>query len=194
MSIWCVGRNYVEHAKELGNAIPEKPLFFLKSGHTLFRGPTMAYPAGILSLHHELELAFRFDQHLRLSHIALALDLTDRQRQTELKNKGEPWTLAKSFKNSCPISPWIPFDSNENYSFELHVNGQKKQAGDMSLMIFKWPDLLAYLNLHFPVSENDILLSGTPSGVGALNSGDVLKSLLKNAKQQILIEWTLKIE
>ncbi|MBL7545813.1 MAG: fumarylacetoacetate hydrolase family protein [Bdellovibrionaceae bacterium] len=194
MSVWCVGRNYSEHAKELGNSIPDKPLFFLKSSATVHHGTTMAYPDGILSLHHELELAFRFDQHLRLSHIALALDLTDRQRQNELKAKGEPWTLAKSFKNACPISPWIPFDSNENYSFELYINEQKKQAADQSLMIFKWPQLVSFLKLHFPLAEGDILLSGTPAGVGSIHRGDTLKSVLKNAKQQILIEWTLKIE
>jgi acylpyruvate hydrolase len=194
MSIWCVGRNYSEHAKELGNAIPDKPLFFLKSASTVFRKATLPFPEAVLSLHHELELAFRFDQQLRISHVALALDLTDRQRQNELKSKGEPWTLAKSFKNSCPISPWITFDPNEIYSFELQVNGVVKQSGDMNLMIFKWPELVSYLKLHFPLAENDILLSGTPSGVGSLSRGDVLKSVLKTAKQQILIEWTLKIE
>lgn len=194
MSIWCVGRNYTEHAKELGNTVPDKPLFFLKSSSTLFTGTTLPYPESVLSMHHELELAFRFDQQLRISHLALALDLTDRHRQNELKAKGEPWTLAKSFKNSCPISQWIPFDSNEIYSFELQVNGQTKQVGDQNLMIFKWPELVSFLKLHFPLSEGDILLSGTPSGVGSVNRGDVLKSVLKNAKQQILIEWSLKIE
>jgi acylpyruvate hydrolase len=194
MSIWCVGRNYSEHAKELGNAVPDKPLFFLKSSSALFRHHTLPFPESILSLHHELELAFRFDQQLRLSHVALALDLTDRQRQNELKSKGEPWTLAKSFKNSCPISPWIVFEPNEIYSFELQVNGAVKQSGDMNQMIFKWPELVSYLKLHFPLAENDILLSGTPSGVGSLSRGDILKSVLKNSKQQILIEWTLKIE
>ncbi|OYZ23242.1 MAG: hypothetical protein B7Y39_05470 [Bdellovibrio sp. 28-41-41] len=194
MSIWCVGRNYAEHAKELGNSVPTQPLFFLKSSSTLVHGNSMPYPTHVLSLHYELEMAFRFDEKLRLSHIALALDLTDRQRQNDLKAKGEPWTLAKSFKNSCPISPWIPFDSNEIYTFELQINGQKKQVGDQNLMIFKWPELVSFLHLHFPITEGDILLSGTPSGVGSIQKGDVLKSVLKNQKQQILIEWTLKIE
>ena len=194
MSIWCVGRNYVDHAKELGNSVPEKPLFFLKSVSTLYRHRSLPYPEHVASLHYELELAFRFDHSLNLSHIALALDLTDRQRQSELKAKGEPWTLAKSFKNSCPISPWIKFDPNENYSFELVINQQKTQAGDQSLMVFKWPELVTYLKTHFPVVEGDILLSGTPAGVGSLKPGDLLKSMLKNAKQQILIEWALKIE
>lgn len=194
MSVWCVGRNYSEHAKELGNSVPDKPLFFLKSSAAIFRQATLPYPDHVSSLHYELELAFRFDHNLKLSHVALALDLTDRERQNELKAKGEPWTLAKSFKNSCPISPWITFDPNENYSFELMINDQKKQFGDQSLMIFKWPELVNYLKTHFPAVEGDIILSGTPSGVGSLNRGDILKSMLKNVKQQILIEWTLKIE
>ena len=194
MSIWCVGRNYTEHAKELGNTVPAQPLFFLKSDSTIVRQLTLPYPAHVASLHFELEIAFLFDGNLSLSHVGLALDLTDRQRQNELKNKGEPWTLAKSFKNSCPLSPWIRFDPNENYSFELQINGHKKQAADLSQMVFKWPELVSFLKIHFQVAENDILLSGTPSGVGPLNRGDILKSVLKNAKQQILIEWTLKIE
>lgn len=194
MSIWCVGRNYADHAKELGNAVPSQPLFFLKSSACIVHGSSMTYPDAVLSLHYELEMAFRFDEKLRLSHIALALDLTDRERQNTLKAKGEPWTLAKSFKNSCPISPWIPFDSNEIYTFELQINGQTKQVGDQNLMIFKLPDLVSFLKRHFPVSEGDILLSGTPAGVGSIQKGDVLKSMLKNQKQQILIEWTLKIE
>jgi 2-keto-4-pentenoate hydratase/2-oxohepta-3-ene-1,7-dioic acid hydratase in catechol pathway len=194
MSVWCVGRNYSEHAKELGNTVPDKPLFFLKSSSALFQKPTLPFPEHVLSLHHELELAFRFDHYLRISHVALALDLTDRQRQNELKSKGEPWTLAKSFKNSCPISPWFAFDPNEIYSFELFVNGLTKQAGEMNQMIFKWPELVSFLKLHFPLAENDILLSGTPAGVGSLSRGDLLKSVLKNANQKILIEWTLKIE
>lgn len=194
MSIWCVGRNYVDHAKELGNNVPTQPLFFLKPDAALFRSPTLTYPTHVASLHYELELAFRFDKQLAVSEIALAMDLTDRQRQNDLKSKGEPWTLAKSFKNSCPISPWIKFNRDEIYSFELFLNGHKKQSADQNLMVFKWPELVSYLKTHFPVTENDILLSGTPAGVGALRPGDVLKSLLKNAKQQILIEWTLKIE
>lgn len=194
MSIWCVGRNYTEHAKELGNSVPDKPLFFLKTDSTLFRLAVLPYPTHVASLHYELELAFRLNKDLQPSHIALALDLTDRQRQNELKSKGEPWTLAKSFKNSCPMSPWISFDPIEIYSFELQINGETKQSADQNLMVFKWPELVAYLQTHFPVVENDILLSGTPSGVGSLNRGDVLKSLLKNSKQQILIEWSLKIE
>jgi acylpyruvate hydrolase len=194
MSIWCVGRNYSEHAKELGNTVPEKPLFFLKSDATLFYGVTLPFPEHVASLHYELELAFRFDKSLSLTEVALALDLTDRQRQNELKNKGEPWTLSKSFKNSCPMSPWIRFDTNEIYSFELLINGVQKQMADQNLMVYKWPDLISYLKSHFPVTGGDILLSGTPSGVGPLSRGNVLKSVLKNSKQQILIEWTLKIE
>ena len=169
-------------------------MFFLKSSSTLVHGNSLPYPTHVLSLHYELEMAFRFDEKLRLSHVALALDLTDRQRQNDLKAKGEPWTLAKSFKNSCPISPWIPFDSNEIYTFELQINGQTKQIGDQNLMIFKWAELVSFLQLHFPITEGDILLSGTPSGVGSIQKGDILKSVLKNQKQQILIEWTLKIE
>ena len=194
MTIWCVGRNYAEHAKELGNEVPKEPLFFIKSPACLHLDPLIPYPSSVKSLHFELEIALSLDESLSPDKIALALDLTDRVQQNESKAKGQPWSLAKSFKNSCPLSPWTSFDTQENYSLELLIDGQNRQKGSVSEMVFKPEQLISYLKLHFPVQPGDILLTGTPSGVGELKKGQVLKSLLKNSKQQILIEWNTKIE
>ncbi|MCK6597173.1 MAG: fumarylacetoacetate hydrolase family protein [Bdellovibrionaceae bacterium] len=194
MTIWCVGRNFAEHAKELGNEVPQEPLFFIKSPACLHLETVIPYPSTVKSLHFELEIALSIDESLRPDKVALALDLTDRVQQNESKTKGHPWSLAKSFKNACPLSPWTSFNADEDYSLELLIDGQTRQKGSVSEMTFKPEQLLAYLKLHFPVQPGDILLTGTPSGVGELKKGQALKSLLKSSKQQILIEWNTKIE
>lgn len=194
MTIWCVGRNYPEHAKELGNAVPAEPLFFIKSVACLSYSQIIPYPKANKSLHYELEIAFEIGPSLDLSKVGLALDLTDRVRQNEAKKEGSPWTLAKSFTNSCPISPWIEFSPQEDYELELHINGQLKQSGHLHEMVFKPEALIGYLKLHYPLRPHDILLTGTPAGVGPLNSGDRLTGFLKNSKNQILIEWPTKVE
>ncbi len=194
MTIWCVGRNYAEHAKELGNEVPKEPLFFIKSEACLKKDTPIRKMPTAKSLHYELEIALLLDDKLTPSRIGLALDLTDRVRQNEAKKEGSPWTLAKSFIGSCPISPWIEFDPKESYSLELQINGQTKQKGGFSEMVYKPDQLLSYLKAHYPVLPGDILLTGTPAGVGELKSGDKLTGFLKNSKNQILIEWSTKVE
>lgn len=194
MTIWCVGRNYAEHAKELGNEVPKEPLFFIKSEGCLKKDNLISKMPTAKSLHYELEIALKLDSKHSFSKVALALDLTDRVRQNEAKKEGSPWTLAKSFIGSCPISPWIDFNPHEQYSLELQINGQTKQKGGFSEMVYKPDQLLSYLKAHYPVQTQDILLTGTPAGVGELKSGDKLTSFLKNSKNQILIEWSTKVE
>jgi 2-keto-4-pentenoate hydratase/2-oxohepta-3-ene-1,7-dioic acid hydratase in catechol pathway len=194
MTIWCVGRNYAEHAKELGNEVPKEPLFFIKSAGCLSLKNIVPYPKNVKSLHYELEMALAFNDQLEPIKIALALDLTDRVRQNEAKKEGSPWTLAKSFTGSCPISPWVSYTHGENYALELLINGQTKQKGTMNEMVYKPKELISYLKQHYPLVQDDLLLTGTPAGVGELKSGDQLTAFLKNSKNQILIEWTTKIE
>lgn len=194
MTIWCVGRNYAEHAKELGNEVPKEPLFFIKSEACLKKSAIISKMPTAKSLHYELEIALELGKDLKFRKVALALDLTDRVRQNEAKKEGSPWTLAKSFIGSCPISPWIDFDHQEAYSLELLINGIPKQKGDFSEMVYKPDQLLSYLKAHYPIQAQDILLTGTPAGVGELKSGDKLTGFLKNSKNQILIEWSTKVE
>lgn len=180
MNIWCVGRNYSEHAKELGNEVPSAPLIFLKAGSCRHEGPLIQLPAWTQEVHHELEIAFQFDQNLRPLMVALALDLTERHFQNQLKSKGQPWTLAKSFTGACPMSAPKTLQSLGGLNSVLHwelsleVNGQVRQRGRMSEMIYPLEVLESYLKAHFPVQPGDWLLTGTPAGVAALKSKDQL--------------------
>ncbi len=180
MNIWCVGRNYADHARELGNSVPETPLIFLKAGSCLHKGPTFELPSWTQEVHHELEVAFQFDDQLELNCVALALDLTERHFQNQLKSKGQPWTLAKSFKGACPMSPSQSLKDLGglaailDWEFSLEVNDQVRQRGHLREMIYPLEVLTEYVKKHFPVSPSDWLLTGTPAGVAALKKGDRL--------------------
>src|SRR5688572_19799974 len=106
-NIWAVGRNYAEHAKELGNKAPLEPLIFLKAGSSAFFGAEISLPPWTQEVHHEIEMALQFGEDLNLISYGLALDLTERKIQNQLKANGHPWTLAKSFSNACPISRFV---------------------------------------------------------------------------------------
>jgi 2-keto-4-pentenoate hydratase/2-oxohepta-3-ene-1,7-dioic acid hydratase in catechol pathway len=177
-NIWAIGRNYAEHAKELGNEVPSEPLIFLKAGSTaVINTAEFAIPSWAQNVHHEVELALKFNTQLKIDKAAVALDLTERTLQQKLKAKGSPWTLAKSFINSCPLSDFFEVSSlNElkKLNIYLTVNGELRQKGNTSQMIFSLEQQLEYLLAHFPVCPGDVLLTGTPSGVAALTRGDQL--------------------
>jgi acylpyruvate hydrolase len=190
-SIWCVGRNYLEHAREMNAEIPTEPLIFLKSMSSINTSTTIILPNFSNHIEHEIEIALRLDNKLNPQYLALALDLTARDIQTKLKSKGHPWALAKSFKNSCLISPWIDFKSDswfEKLTFQLSVNGELKQLGRTKDMIFKIPQLLNYLKNHFQLLENDIILTGTPAGVSKLKFNDHLEAEIPNE-----LNWSVKV-
>jgi len=191
-NIWAVGRNYADHAKELGNAVPTQPLIFLKAGSSASIGASsFLLHAGAIEIHHEIELALHFDAHLEVTSAFVALDLTDRPTQLELKGRGEPWTLAKSFKGSCPMSPAFKVGSlSELADLELNlvVNGEKRQLGRTSQMIFGLEALVAFVKEHFPLCPGDVLLTGTPSGVGPLRRGD---HVLAEITGKIRHEWSV---
>lgn len=177
-NIWAVGRNYAEHAKELGNDVPTKPLIFLKAGSTsTIAASELHLPSWTRELHHEVELALQFDENLQIDEACIALDLTDREMQNQLKAKGQPWTLAKSFKGACPLSSFFPVNELEelnNLEIILKVNNESRQKGNTNQMIFKMEDLVNFVRHHFPVVPGDLLLTGTPAGVGPIIKGDVL--------------------
>ena len=198
-NIWCVGRNYKEHAAEMKAEIPQSPLVFLKSGDCLNLSSKIKLPKWSSEIHYELEIALLFDENLSFSHITLALDLTARDAQSEAKKKGQPWTLAKSFSESCPISQWIPmseFSNLSNLVFQLKVNEKVAQIGHADEMIFSPSSLADFIKSHFPLQKHDILLSGTPSGVGALQSGDLLRAEIwdKTAphKKLLICNWDVE--
>jgi acylpyruvate hydrolase len=189
MTLWCVGRNYRDHAKELNNPIPQKPLIFIKAGSCLVHGPQITLPPWAGEIHHECELAVQLNTNLVPYKLALALDLTARRLQEELKSKGEPWTLAKSFLGACPISHAIEMPSDfTSLHFEFYKNSQKVQNGVVSDMLFPLQDLMKYLKSHFPLAPGDWVLTGTPAGVGPLKSGDLLKAQIPG---RLVAEWSV---
>lgn len=191
-NIWAVGRNYSEHARELGNSIPESPLFFLKAGSSAtVNSNEIHLPHWVTEVHHEVELALKFGSHYQVIEAAIALDLTERHYQNIAKKNGTPWTLAKSFTNACAISPFFIFKKMENLAdlqIRLWVNDELRQDGSTSQMIFKPQELVQFAMDHFPVCPGDLLLTGTPAGVGPLKAGDRVKAEIVG---EITHQWTV---
>lgn len=192
-NIWAVGRNYAEHAKELGNEIPSEPLVFLKAGScATFAAPEIHLPSVNSDIHHEIELALQFNDNLAIDKACVALDLTERTKQAQLKAKGQPWTLAKSFKEACPISNFFPVsDLSELKKLQLilKINGEIRQQGNTQQMIFSLESLIDFVRQHFPVMPGDLLLTGTPSGVGPLKSGELVEAEIVG---KITHKWLVK--
>jgi len=188
-NVWAAGRNYKEHAVEMKAPLPQKPVFFLKPGSAVTRTPTIQLPSWTEEVHHELEIVLQFNETLRIQAWGLALDLTERKIQDQLKEKKLPWTLSKCFTGSCPISNLQPLKSLselENIDFELKINDQMRQKGNTSDMIFSFTELTQYATEHFPVKPNDLLLTGTPSGVGKIQAKDHLKAFVNG---KLFFEW-----
>ncbi|SNY73693.1 fumarylacetoacetate hydrolase family protein [Enterobacter sp. CC120223-11] len=186
----CVGSNYAKHIQEMGSATPEEPVLFIKPETALcdIRQP-LVLPEGLGSVHHEVELAVLIggtlrqasEDHVRkaIAGYGVALDLTLRDLQGKMKKAGQPWEKAKGFDNSCPISGFIPagdFQGDpQNTSLSLKINGEVRQQGSTSDMIHKIVPLIAYMSRFFTLKSGDVILTGTPEGVGPLASGDELE-------------------
>ncbi len=180
-NIWAVGRNYADHAKELGQEVPKEPLIFLKAGSCAHWEAPIPLPLHSEDVHFELELALCFNSRLEFDAAGLALDLTARDVQQKLKAQGQPWTLAKSFKASCPLSNFIDLPQQlPHFHLELRVNQQLRQQGHTSQLIFDFEILRQFVLAHFPVQEGDLLLTGTPAGVGPLKAGDQLQAIARS--------------
>lgn len=190
-NIWAVGRNYAAHAKEMKADVPTTPFFFLKSGNCLQTDGSIRLPLWSKETHYELELALKLDNSLNFSQMTLALDLTARDAQNMAKAKGLPWTLAKSFTGACPIGPWLDLGANEkisltSLSFQLFKNETCVQRASLTQMIFGPAELLQELKNHYPLSPGDVVLTGTPEGVGPLTGGDVLRAVLQREEHTLL--------
>ncbi len=185
--IVCVGRNYAAHARELNNPVPESPLLFIKPATSLSVLPG-DFPIPASDCHYEAEIAVSvgrtlskvsaIDAQQGVGGIGLALDLTKRALQSELKAQGHPWELAKAFDGACPMGPFLAADSFsalDKLEFTLHVNDQLRQHGRSADMLVGIPELLAYVSQHFTLREGDIVLTGTPQGVGELHHGDRIR-------------------
>ena len=193
--VLCVGSNYAKHIKEMGSVTPDEPVLFIKPESALcdIRQP-LVLPQDLGAVHHEVELAILIGSTLRkatqehvtkaIAGYGVALDLTLRDLQGKLKKAGQPWEKAKGFDNSCPISGFIPaseFSGDpQNVTIGLKINGEIRQQGSTSDMIHKIVPLIAYMSRFFTLRAGDVILTGTPEGVGPLNSGDELEVSFAN--------------
>jgi fumarylpyruvate hydrolase len=187
--IYCVGRNYAAHAREMGKD-PEKepPFFFLKPADAILPGGgSMHYPPGTKNLHHEIELVVALHRGgsnipvaRALDHIygyAVGLDMTRRDLQMQARDMGRPWDFGKAFDESAPITALYPVSSHGHHSagaITLEVNGEMRQKADLTEMIWNIPETIAFLSEYYRLQPGDLIFTGTPAGVGAVKPGDEL--------------------
>jgi 2-keto-4-pentenoate hydratase/2-oxohepta-3-ene-1,7-dioic acid hydratase in catechol pathway len=196
MKIFCIGRNYIEHAKELNNPLPEKPVFFLKPDTSLvIRNRPFFYPDFSTDIHYETELVIKIGKngkhiqekfaHTYYNEIGLGIDFTARDLQQECKQKGLPWEVAKGFDQSAPISKWIQISElkdKENIHFYLNLNGTTVQKGCSCDMIFSFDKVITYISQFITVKMGDLIFTGTPAGVGPVKIGDHLEGYIEDRK------------
>ncbi|WGL15022.1 fumarylacetoacetate hydrolase family protein [Microbulbifer bruguierae] len=191
--IVCVGRNYAEHAAELNNPVPDEPLLFIKPATSAVpMAEPVHLPRGRGSCHFEGELALLIGRPLSganpaevpaaIAGLGLALDLTLRDLQSNLKKQGQPWEKAKGFDGACPLSPFVKLDwlpDWDNLSYTLWLNDAIRQRGKSNHMLTPILDLVAYISEYFTLLPGDVVLTGTPAGVGELRPGDQLAMALE---------------
>jgi acylpyruvate hydrolase len=197
MKIICIGRNYADHAKEMGSALPEKPVFFLKPDTALLgKGQDFYYPDFTKDLHHEIEIVVKISKNGKnidekfaggyYTEVSLGIDFTARDLQEEAKKKGLPWEIAKGFDNAAVVGNEFiqvtDFKDIQNINFYLTVNDKTVQQGNTSHMIFKINQLISYVSKFITLKQGDLLFTGTPSGVGSVKIGDNLTGYLENRK------------
>ncbi len=197
MKIICIGRNYLAHARELNNEVPDEPVFFMKPDSALLRNNDPFYiPDWTNEVHHEIELVIKISRlgksiekqfaHRYFNEIGLGIDFTARDVQAELKSKGLPWEKAKAFDQSAVLSNTFIDKSNfptpEAISFNLNINGNPVQNGNSELMIFDFESIIAHVSKYVTLKIGDLIYTGTPAGVGAVKIGDRLEGFLEGQK------------
>lgn len=203
MKIICIGRNYTEHIAELNNATPDEPVVFLKPDSALMKtGNTFIIPEFSSDIHHEIELVVKICKngkhiqhkfaHRYFDQVTVGIDFTARDIQQKMKEKGLPWEKAKAFDNSAVIGNFVPVSSIENLadmSFSLNVNDEVRQKGNSQEMIHTLADIIVHVSTYFTLKQGDIIFTGTPKGVAAVRSSDVLTGFLNN---QELLRFDVK--
>lgn len=189
----CLGRNYSEHIAELGNTVPDRPVIFIKPATSIIgAGEQIVIPDYSRDCHHEVELALLIGKWGKnvpaaeaMHHIAgygVAIDLTLRDVQSDLKKKGLPWEVAKGFDSACPLSDFVAagqvIDPHQ-LGLKLWVNGELRQNGNTAQMIHRIPAIIEEISRIFTLEEGDVILTGTPSGVGPVFSGDRVKAQIE---------------
>lgn len=196
MKIFCIGRNYVEHAKELNNAVPTQPMIFMKPATALVKDDRdVYYPEFTQDLHYELEVVLRICKngkhvapkfaHKYWDQLSLGIDFTARDVQQKCKDKGHPWEVAKAFDHSAPIGTFVAKEEVadlSNIEFSLLKNGNRVQHGFTRDLIFDFDTLISYISKYFSLQTGDLIYTGTPAGVGPVQVGDVLEGYLGERK------------
>lgn len=204
MRIFAIGRNYVEHIKELNNERPDEPVIFTKPDTAVLRNNApFYYPDFSKDIHHEVELVLRICKKGKniqekfaskyYDSVGVGIDFTARDLQQKAKEKGLPWDIAKGFNGSAPVSdkflPVVEFKDLGNVNFSLKINGEIKQQGNSSLMLFGFDNIVSYLSKFFTLKTGDLIFTGTPKGVGPVKVGDTLSAYIENEK---LLEFEIK--
>ncbi|HEV7350443.1 fumarylacetoacetate hydrolase family protein [Telluribacter sp.] len=188
MKIICVGRNYAEHIQELNNEKPDAPVIFMKPDTALLQpGEAFYYPEFSQDVHHEVEVVVKINKmgkfveekfaHKYYDEIGIGIDFTARDLQSKLKNKGLPWELAKAFNGSAPVSNFVSkadYADLQDLNFRLEVNGETRQEGNTSMMLYRIDYLISFVSQYFTLKTGDLIFTGTPKGVAAVQPGDRL--------------------
>ncbi|GAB4243953.1 MAG: fumarylacetoacetate hydrolase family protein [Saprospiraceae bacterium] len=209
MKIICIGRNYADHAKELNNPVPERPVVFMKPPSALLvNEKPFYYPDFTKDLHYECEVVLKICKngkavqpefaHTYYNEIALGIDFTARDLQSELKKKGQPWELAKGFDNSAVLGKFLPIEDvrqpDGDIEFFLRKNGDEVQHGHTRDLLFPFDDLIVFISRYFKLLQGDLIFTGTPAGVGPVQIGDLLEGfvLTKEGKAEKLLHCEVK--
>ena len=206
MKIICIGRNYIDHAKELSNPVPERPLVFMKPPSALLVNEKPFYiPEFTQEVHYELEVVLKICKNGRhvqpefasgyYQEVSLGIDFTARDVQSDLKRKGHPWEIAKGFDHSAVLGRWVPLKDvlqQGNIEFRLEKNGETVQHGNTRDLIFSFNYLVEYVSRYFKLQMGDLIFTGTPAGVGPVQIGDLLEGFIH--KNDGSIERLLRCE
>jgi 2-keto-4-pentenoate hydratase/2-oxohepta-3-ene-1,7-dioic acid hydratase in catechol pathway len=193
MKIFALGRNYADHAKELGNEVPSEPIIFMKPETALLiNNAPFYYPSFSQLIHYEVELVIKISKEGKnidakfaskyFDEIGLGIDFTARDLQDKAKAKGLPWEIAKAFNGSAPVSGFVDksiFPDIKNIKFGIKKNGVNQQSGNSSQMIFDFEALISYISKYFTLKKGDLIFTGTPAGVGAVQIGDKLEAYME---------------
>ena len=203
MKILCIGRNYVDHIKELENEVSGDPVVFLKPDTALLRNGNPFYiPDFADEFHYEVELLVKINKlgkniepefaHRYYEEIGIGIDFTARDLQNKLRKKGLPWEKCKAFDSSAAISEFVPkskYPDINNINFHLDVNGETRQKGNSSMMIYKIDTIVSHLSKYFTLKIGDIIFTGTPAGVGPVKIDDRLQLYIEN---ELMLDFMIK--
>ncbi|MGF1638909.1 MAG: fumarylacetoacetate hydrolase family protein [Cyclobacteriaceae bacterium] len=196
MKILAIGRNYTEHIAELNNEKPDEPVIFFKPDTALLvNNKPFYYPEFSTDIHYEVEIVLKIckvGKHIDpafaykyYDEIGIGIDFTARDLQQKSKDKGLPWTLAKGFDGSAPVSAFVPkskFPDQKNITFSLSLDGAERQKGNTGMMLYSFEEIIAYMSKFITLKKGDLIFTGTPKGVGAIQIGNKLEAYIENEK------------